>query len=68
MYLQEPPRGDGASSSVNFPLTSDMFTFLDMRAMLLSEAVSVPTFVLGSLRGSTATSDLVANTKGDDRA
>ena len=27
--------------------------------MLVSEAISVPTFVLGGLRGSTATSDLV---------
>ena len=36
-----------------------MFTFLDMRAMLVSEAVSAPMFVLGGVRGSTATSDLV---------
>ena len=41
------------------PLTSEMFTFLDMRGMLVSEAVSVPTFILGGLRGSNATSDLV---------
>ena len=34
---------------INWPLTSEMFTFLDMRAMLVSEAVSVPTFVLGGL-------------------
>ena len=44
---------------INWPLTSEMFTFLNMLAMVVSEAVSVPTFVLGGLRGSTATSDLV---------
>ena len=44
---------------INWPLTSEMFTLLDMRATLVSETVSVPTFVLGGLRGSTATSDLV---------
>ena len=38
-----------------------MFTFLDMRAMLVSEAASVPTFVFGRLRGSSATSVLVSS-------
>ena len=30
---------------INRPLTSEMFSYLDMRAMLVSEAVSVPTCV-----------------------
>ena len=44
---------------INWPLTSEMFTLLDMIEMVVSEAVLVPMFVLAGLRGSTATSDLV---------
>ena len=42
---------------INWSLTSEMFTFLNMLAMVVSEAVSVPTFVLRGLRGPTATSN-----------
>ena len=38
----------------------EMFTFSEMLALVQSEAVSVPTSVIGGLRGSTATSDLVS--------
>ena len=47
---------------INWPLTSAKFTFLDMLtrlAIIVSESSSVPTFVFGGLRGSTATSAFV---------
>ena len=34
---------------INRPLTQEMFTFLDMRAMLVPDAVLVPTFVFGGV-------------------